>query len=390
MQVVAVTDPMELGFARQAMIGIRIRGALLEVADADRRARRGRLRRGHLRPLRPARRGGLRERRAPARAALGQDPGHRRRGEHRDVHVPHAWSSRPTRGVCAERATPGSRSGTPTRVWTGPRARPLPGDLEADVAIVGAGFTGLWTAHYLAEADPTLRIVVLEAEVAGYGASGRNGGWCSALFPASQDKLAAPAGLEPAPRRWPSTARCAPPSTRSVGSPTAWASPVRQGRHRSVLARTGPSGGGPGRRSTHARSWGRDDLRAPRRGRDRRRRLRATRVRGATYTPDCAAIHPALLVRRLADDVERRGVRVLEHSPVTPDRAGSRGHRRAAPCAPRWWCGRPRATRPASPASAARWCRSTRSCWPPSRCRRATWDGDRAGAAARRSPTTGT
>ncbi|MEZ5193205.1 MAG: FAD-dependent oxidoreductase [Nocardioides sp.] len=63
------------------------------------------------------------------------------------------------------------------------------GDLEADVAIVGAGFTGLWTAYYLAEADPTLRIVVLESEVAGFGASGRNGGWCSALFPASADKL---------------------------------------------------------------------------------------------------------------------------------------------------------------------------------------------------------
>jgi 2-polyprenyl-6-methoxyphenol hydroxylase-like FAD-dependent oxidoreductase len=59
------------------------------------------------------------------------------------------------------------------------------------VAIVGAGFTGLWTAYYLAEADPSLRIAVVDAEVAGFGASGRNGGWCSALFPASLDKLAA-------------------------------------------------------------------------------------------------------------------------------------------------------------------------------------------------------
>ncbi|MFC6341007.1 FAD-dependent oxidoreductase, partial [Nocardioides hankookensis] len=72
--------------------------------------------------------------------------------------------------------------------WT-PRA-PLEGDVEADVAIVGAGFTGLWTAHYLAEADPELRVVVLEAETAGFGASGRNGGWCSALFPASLPTLA--------------------------------------------------------------------------------------------------------------------------------------------------------------------------------------------------------
>ena len=61
---------------------------------------------------------------------------------------------------------------------------PLPGDLDVDVAIAGAGFTGLWTAYYLAVAPPGLRIAVCEAQIAGFGASGRNGGWCSALFPA--------------------------------------------------------------------------------------------------------------------------------------------------------------------------------------------------------------
>src|SRR5690606_33077870 len=67
---------------------------------------------------------------------------------------------------------------------------PLPGDTDVDVAIVGAGYTGLWTAAYLAAADPSLRIAVLEKEIAGFGASGRNGGWCSALFPASTAKIA--------------------------------------------------------------------------------------------------------------------------------------------------------------------------------------------------------
>src|SRR5262245_39392020 len=65
----------------------------------------------------------------------------------------------------------------------------LPGDLSVDVAIVGAGYTGLWTAYYLSRADPSLRIVVLEAHIAGYGASGRNGGWCSAFFPVSLSRL---------------------------------------------------------------------------------------------------------------------------------------------------------------------------------------------------------
>ena len=73
---------------------------------------------------------------------------------------------------------------------------PLPGDLEADVAIAGAGFTGLWTAYYLARRDPGLRVVVCEREIAGYGASGRNGGWCSALFPASLAKLARMSGRD--------------------------------------------------------------------------------------------------------------------------------------------------------------------------------------------------
>ena len=72
----------------------------------------------------------------------------------------------------------------------------LPGDLDVDVAVVGAGYTGLWAAYYLKRADPSLRVVVLEREVAGFGASGRNGGWCSALFPASVAWLASRYGEE--------------------------------------------------------------------------------------------------------------------------------------------------------------------------------------------------
>ena len=61
----------------------------------------------------------------------------------------------------------------------------LAGSCEVDVAILGAGFTGLWTAYYLLRANPSLRVTVVEREIAGYGASGRNGGWCSPRFPLS-------------------------------------------------------------------------------------------------------------------------------------------------------------------------------------------------------------
>jgi glycine/D-amino acid oxidase-like deaminating enzyme len=75
---------------------------------------------------------------------------------------------------------------------------PLGGDIDVDVAIVGAGYTGLWTAYYLKKADPSLRIAIIEKEFAGFGASGRNGGWCSALFAASHDKIAKASGRDAA------------------------------------------------------------------------------------------------------------------------------------------------------------------------------------------------
>lgn len=61
----------------------------------------------------------------------------------------------------------------------------LDGSVTVDVAILGAGFTGLWTAYHLLKRDPSLKVAIVEAEIAGFGASGRNGGWCFAGFPVS-------------------------------------------------------------------------------------------------------------------------------------------------------------------------------------------------------------
>ena len=78
---------------------------------------------------------------------------------------------------------------------------PLPGDGEFDVVIVGAGLTGAWTGYYLATADPALRIAVLERATVGFGASGRNGGWCSALLPMSLTTVGRRHGPKTAPPR---------------------------------------------------------------------------------------------------------------------------------------------------------------------------------------------
>lgn len=60
--------------------------------------------------------------------------------------------------------------------------RSLDQDVRADVAIIGAGFTGLWTAYYLKKQQPNLRVIIVEKTFAGFGASGRNGGWCMGTF----------------------------------------------------------------------------------------------------------------------------------------------------------------------------------------------------------------
>ena len=191
MQVVAVTDPLELGFARQAMIGIRVNGplepvadALAELAEVDYVV----VTAGSYDLLVEA----VCESDEHLLELISEKIRNIRCGLDRDVHVPQAAQADLLVG-CALSGYAGLSLWHETvgDAWD-PRP-PLAGDTDADVVVVGAGYTGLWTAYYLAEADPTLRIVVLEAEVAGYGASGRNGGWCSALFPAS---LGAVAGLD--------------------------------------------------------------------------------------------------------------------------------------------------------------------------------------------------
>src|SRR5215211_7099493 len=167
---------------------------------------------------------------------------------------------------------------------------PVCGDLDVEVAIVGAGYTGLWTAYYLAVADPTLRIAVLEAEIAGFGASGRNGGWCSALFPVSKAQLARRHGRDAAiamQRAMNATVGEVGTVAAAEGIDAHWALGGT-----AVLA-TAPSQV-PRLRAwvEDERSWGFDEVEwlsagdAP---------VRAAGLRGAAYTPHCAAIHPGRL-----------------------------------------------------------------------------------------------
>jgi glycine/D-amino acid oxidase-like deaminating enzyme len=180
---------------------------------------------------------------------------------------------------------------------------------------VGAGYTGLWTAYYLAEADPSLRIVVLEKEVAGFGASGRNGGWCSALFPASLPTLAALGDRSSALAQHAAMRATVDEVARvcaaeGIDAHLAKGGTIALARNRAQWARAQEE-------VAAARAWGRDhdELRLLD-SHEATAVLRATDVTGGTYTPDCAAVHPCRLVRGLADAAERRGVRIVEQTPV--------------------------------------------------------------------------
>jgi len=192
---------------------------------------------------------------------------------------------------------------------------PLPGDLDADVAIAGAGYTGLWTAYYLSRADPGLKIAICEREIAGFGASGRNGGWCSALFPASLGKLERMAGRDAAigmQLAMQATVDEVGRAAAAEGIDCHWAKggTVQLARSATQLERARDE-------VAEARSFGfgEQDLRLLSAA-DARSLAGATDVVGGTYTPHCAAIHPALLARGLAEVVRRHGVSLFERTPV--------------------------------------------------------------------------
>jgi glycine/D-amino acid oxidase-like deaminating enzyme len=180
---------------------------------------------------------------------------------------------------------------------------------------VGAGFTGLWTAYYLGLADPTLRIAVLEAEVAGFGASGRNGGWCSALFPTPWRTLVRDSSATDALRLH----RAMADTVVEVGRVVA-EEEIDAHFHQGGTVTLARSAAQSARlhdeiRSARERGFTEDDLRLLERD-EARAMLAASDVVDGLFTPHCAAIHPARLVRGLARVVERRGVHVFEQTRV--------------------------------------------------------------------------
>ncbi len=171
----------------------------------------------------------------------------------------------------------------------------LSGDVTCDVAIVGGGLTGLWTAYHLHEADPSLDIRVIEAEFAGFGASGRNGGWLSSELPGSATAYAAVAGED-------GVARLRRAVRDTVDEVIAVA--AREGIEADIV-RSGVLH--VARSQAQARRLD-GELSAA----DVESRIRVAGAVSGHFDPGCARVHPARLVSGVARVVRERGVRIHE------------------------------------------------------------------------------
>jgi glycine/D-amino acid oxidase-like deaminating enzyme len=193
---------------------------------------------------------------------------------------------------------------------------PLPGPIDVDVAIVGAGFTGLWSAYYLKRADPSLRVAVLEKDIASFGASGRNGGWCYGHLNGSIEMYAKESSRELA-----IAMKRESYATVSLIGETLAVEGIDAGFAKGgaiIVARTPEQLRGLREGLEHERAWGFGEETASWLDAGAlARRVTVAGALGAKVEHHCARVQPAQLARGLADVVERLGVPIYEQTEVT-------------------------------------------------------------------------
>jgi glycine/D-amino acid oxidase-like deaminating enzyme len=192
-------------------------------------------------------------------------------------------------------------------------AAPLDGDQDADVVVIGGGYTGLWTAWHVKRLEPEARVVLLEAESCGEGPSGRNAGFCNSMWfhlPAIRERFGDHAGTE--------FARAAQASVHEVGrfceeqEVDAW---FRLGGYLQVS--TAPAYDGSWEPYAQAcRELGEPDACVPLSPEEIRSRCASPIFRAGALYPGSATVHPARLAQGLRLRALDAGVAIHENSPA--------------------------------------------------------------------------
>jgi len=203
-------------------------------------------------------------------------------------------------------------------------ARPaLAGDRDVDVVIVGAGYSGLWAAYSLVVADPALRVLVVERETVGFGASGRNGGWCVGELAGGLGGAIATYGRGPGVALTRAAIDTVDEIGRIVRDEGIDCGFAKGGVVR--LARTAVHAANQRHEAAEFEVAGLGGELTLLDAAAARQRLNATSVIGGLWYRPAARIHPARLVHGLALAVERRGVEIVEYTAVTAIVPGSAG-----------------------------------------------------------------
>ncbi|MEZ5796678.1 MAG: FAD-binding oxidoreductase [Paracoccaceae bacterium] len=195
------------------------------------------------------------------------------------------------------------------------RRAPLDGDTAADVCIIGAGYTGLWTAWYLKQANPGCRVIVLEKEFAGFGASGRNGGWLTGGFAWNHSRYLSRGG-EDGVRAMVAAMGGTVDEVIRVAEAQGIDADIRRSDELMVAVN-------PAQQQRmlaeveHRQAWGEEGRVRAIDAAETLARVRIPGALGAMVVSNVARIQPAKLVRGLADAVERAGVRICEGTTVT-------------------------------------------------------------------------
>lgn len=200
------------------------------------------------------------------------------------------------------------------------RRAALAGDSTADVAIIGAGYSGLWAAYYLKQANPALDILVIEKDFAGFGASGRNGGWLTGGFAWTHRRY-----LETSSEAAVRAMVAAMNGTVDEVIRVAEAEGIDADIHRTdeLMVATMPAQLGRMQAEiAHRQHWGEEGRVYEMSARNLAERIRIPGALGAMAVTNVARVQPAKLVRGLARVVERMGVRIVEGTTVTAFQPG--------------------------------------------------------------------